>query len=184
MKISRNLLPVATLLCLLSTSAEAAMTATVMTVSTSTSTSCIISTTPLAFGNYDPVVANKTSPLNKSGTVSITCSGHDNSNHDDDDDNITIGLGDGLHFASGTRNMAKGSELLPYFLYMPSSSTPGATCNYSSPIPWGNSGSSLFKVTSIQDGKKTTYNICGQIPAGKNVSVGDYTDTVVATVNF
>ncbi len=42
-------------------------------VSASVADNCTISTTPLAFGAYDLIVANAADPLDGTGTVTITC---------------------------------------------------------------------------------------------------------------
>ncbi len=44
-----------------------------LAVSATVSATCSISTTALAFGAYDPVSANSTTPLDGTGTVVVTC---------------------------------------------------------------------------------------------------------------
>ena len=44
-----------------------------MAVTASINANCTMSTTDLAFGAYDPIVANATSDLRATATVSTTC---------------------------------------------------------------------------------------------------------------
>ena len=44
-----------------------------LTVSATVAKNCSITTTAVAFGSYDPVVANAATPLAGTGTVVVTC---------------------------------------------------------------------------------------------------------------
>ena len=44
-----------------------------LNVSASVAAVCTISTAPVAFGAYDPVVANAATDLNGTGTVTVAC---------------------------------------------------------------------------------------------------------------
>ena len=44
--------------------------------------------------------------------------------------------------------------------------------------------SHLFTASSALSKAARTYNVCGSVPAGQNPSIGTYSDTVLATVNF
>ncbi len=44
-----------------------------LTVTANVSKNCTITTSPVAFGNYDAVTANATAPLDGIGTVTVTC---------------------------------------------------------------------------------------------------------------
>ncbi|HVV67931.1 MAG TPA: spore coat U domain-containing protein [Gammaproteobacteria bacterium] len=149
---------------------------------------CTISTTPVAFGNYDPIVANATNPLEATGTVVVTCTKNTPVT------NLWVSLGQGLHFSTNTTHMqgATSSDLLSYTLYQPPSNTAGAACAspFSSRPIWGNGtpgpgtyGNALA-LTSPLSKTARTYNVCGSIPGGQDMSVDSYSDTVVATVNF
>ena len=52
---------------------EAASTSATLSVSASVANNCTISTAALAFSAYDPVVANASSNLDATGTVTIAC---------------------------------------------------------------------------------------------------------------
>ncbi len=137
---------------------------------------CTITTGAVAFGAYDPIVTNASSPLNASGTVAITCT---------KGATTTVSLGLGNNAAGAVRKMKNaGTDLLTYELYQPPNTTPGSACSYASPTVWGTAGANLFTPAAAPDKNARTYNICGQVASGQDLPFGSYTDTVVATVNF
>ncbi|HPO36233.1 MAG TPA: spore coat U domain-containing protein [Syntrophales bacterium] len=75
-------------------------------------------------------------------------------------------------YITGTRQMSNGTDNLTFQLY----SDPGR----STVFPSDNSGSSENASSSAP----ITKNIYGRIPAGQDVSVGQYTDSLVITVNY
>ena len=139
-----------------------------LTISSSVSNNCIISTTALSFGAYDPIVANATDPLAGTGTVSTTCT---------TGANATITLGQGQNAAGDStdtlplRQLAAGANRLGYNLYT------DETGNL-----WGNTAGTGFSF--IGDGDEQISTVYGAIPAGQNVPAGVYSDTVTATVTF
>lgn len=146
-------------------------------ISTTVIPNCTIATTPVAFGNYDPVVANATTPLTNpsgNGTVAIACA---------KGATPKISLGFGSNASGSTRRMGNGIDFLTYELYQPPSSTPGAACGELTKV-WGTEGAAIFTAAVPTTIEAQTYNICGRIAAAQNVSVGNYSDTVTATVNF
>lgn len=151
-----------------------------LSVTASVTANCTISTTAVAFGAYDPVVANAATALNGTGTVGIACTKGSAPN---------IALGFGLNNAGVQRNMkitGGGSDLLAYQLYTPSSNAANAACSFPGSTVWadGTSGTSVLTPTSPPNKNSRSYNVCGTVAAGQDVSVGSYQDTVVATVNF
>src|SRR5688572_29204745 len=80
-----------------------------LTVNATVVKNCTISTAPVAFGNYDPVAANATAPLDGVGTVTVTCT---------KGAPAKVGLGVGSN-AQGTvrRMIATAAEYLAYELY-------------------------------------------------------------------
>ena len=130
---------------------------------------CTITTTPVAFGNYDPLSA---SVNNASGTVAITCT---------KSAATTITLGDGSH---GIRQMSDGTQLMAYELYQPPDSIPGTACSYASPTRWGAVSGQIFTPAAAPSKAARTYNVCGQVAAGLDLAAGSFADSVVATVNF
>src|SRR2546423_15550485 len=79
-----------------------------LNVSASVSAVCTISTLPVAFGAYDPVVANAATDLNGTGTLTVACT---------KGASATIDLGVGNNLSGGTRRMGSGTDFLNYSLY-------------------------------------------------------------------
>lgn len=148
-----------------------------LAVSAGITANCTISTSALNFGNYDPVVVNAVNPLNGSGSVTIACT-------KGSAPNITLGLG--LNASGSQRNMllSGGTDLMAYQLYQPPNTTPASACTFSGGTVWGTTGSGIFTPTAPTSKASRTYNICGTVSGGQDISVGTYNDTVVATVNF
>ncbi|MBD2145949.1 spore coat U domain-containing protein [Sphaerospermopsis sp. FACHB-1194] len=141
-----------------------------ITVSTTVIHSCSISTTPLAFGDYDPIVTHATTHLDATATVTTTCS---------NGGGTYIRLGQGANAATGSTNVSperrlKSSinEYINYNIYQNSGRTTiwGNTLD-TSPNPMGNGSA---QVTTIY----------GRIPAGQTADDTTYSDTVVATVEW
>lgn len=161
-----------------SQSAHAGSTPANLAVSASVAANCTISTSPVAFGPYDPVVANAASALNGSGSVSIACTKGSAPN---------ITLAAGLHAVSGQRNMlvvGGGSDVLSYDLFQPPNNAAGTVCTFPGSTAWDTTVGGTFTPTAPASKASRTYNVCGTVAAGQDVSVGTYNDTVVATVNF
>lgn len=135
-----------------------------MAVTAEVQASCTISTTPVAFGAYDPVVTNASTPLDANGSVSTTCT---------KGAPVTIKLDLGLNADTGTvRQMlgATNAELLPYELYTEDTHT----------TVWDTATGVSYTGTGVVD----TRTVYGRVPAGTLVSVDTYSDTVTATVTF
>ena len=149
-----------------------------VTAQASVDTFCTVAASALAFGAYDPIVANTTAPLNNgtTGSVIITCV---------KGTSATIALGNGLYFAGGTRQMrhaTKPTVFLPYQLYQPPTNAAGAPCTFPGTTAW--TTTSVLTTTSAPDKSSRTFRVCGTVPAGQDVEVGTYSDTVVVTVTF
>jgi spore coat protein U-like protein len=141
-----------------------------LAVTANVTANCTISTTPAAFGAYDPIFANATAALDATGGVVVACTKGASTD---------VRLGQGANAAAGSttavplRQMASGTERLAYFLY----SDAGRT------TVWGDTlaTSRAFTGTGATTSTLTVY---GRIPAGQNVAAGAYADTVVATITF
>jgi spore coat protein U-like protein len=159
-----------------SNAALAASTPANLAVSASVAANCTISTGAVAFGPYDPVVANATTALPGTGSVSIACT-------KGSAPSITLSLGAN---AVGTQRNMKivggGADVLGYTLHQPPDTTPGTACPGST--VWDTSVGGTFTPTAPTTKASRTYNVCGTVAAGQDVSVGTYNDIVVATVNF
>ena len=130
--------------------------------------SCLLSTNPLAFGNYDPVDANDAvgTDVDASTTISTTCTLGTG---------ITINLDQGDNF-SATRRMHLNSAGLDYFLSYDLYRNAYATL-------WTNAAGLAAEGT----GAAVNTTIEGRIPKGQNATtlkVGSYQDTVTVTVSF
>lgn len=148
-----------------------------LAVSAAVTANCTISTGALGFGSYDPVVANAATALNGTGSVTVACT---------KGSAPTIALDLGLNGASPLRQMkitGVGTDLLQYQVYQPPNTTPGTACSFPAATVW-NAGAGIFTPTAPATKAARTYNVCGTVLAGQDVSVGSYQDTIVATVNF
>jgi spore coat protein U-like protein len=154
-----------------------------LNVTATVSQNCLISTNAVAFGSYDPVVTNSATgaALNGTGSVSVTCT------RSSTGVNITLGLGS--HATGSTRRMAGGTSgaFLTYELYQPSATTPAASCTFPGTTVWNASGGGVFTPSGVADwgaSSPKTFNVCGTVPRGQDVSADSYTDSLVATINF
>lgn len=143
-----------------------------LAVSATVVNNCTITTAPVAFGNYDPIVANAAggSDVYANGSVTVTCTKNA--------PNVWVDLGPGGNF-SGTRRMVNaGVNFLNYELYKADPNpTPGALWTTGN----GTGG------VNITPGGVTAPNVLpvyGRVPQGQNPAAGVYNDTVLATVNY
>lgn len=136
---------------------------------------CVVTTTPVLFGPYDPFAVADTTGV---GTVIVTCATGTPTS--------SIEMGNGLHYSGGTRRMESTvpGSFLNYGLFQPTSNAPLAPCVFPAVLPWGAIGSALSGLTSALTVLPRTFNVCGTIPAGQAVAIGTYADTVAVTVNF
>jgi spore coat protein U-like protein len=160
-----------------SAKASAATATANLVVTATVSANCVISTTPLAFGSYDPVVANALTNLDATGTVTVACTKGTTG--------LSIGMGNGNNFSGGTRRMSGGGDFLSYSIFRPPNNTPGTACSFPGSLAWGATiGTNTLALTNSPSKAGRTYNVCGTITAGQDVTVASYSDTVVATINF
>ena len=157
---------------LMATPAFAATATAPLTLSATVINNCTISTTPVAFGNYDPLSA---AVNNASGTVVIACTKNAPL--------VTITLLNGNNFVV-TRRMTDGTNFMDYEIYQPPSTVAGAACTWVTPQRWGTAGAEIFTPTAPPTMAARTYNVCGQIAAGQDLAAAVFNDTVTATVNF
>lgn len=126
--------------------------------------SCSMSATDIAFGNYDPIVANATTPIDRTSTVTTTC---------------TIGSTPTINIGAASddnanRSMMNGVEPLAYGLFSDAGRTTG----------WPEAGATGVAVTT-PSGTAETNTIYARLPAGQyTVPVGNYAETVTVVVTF
>lgn len=135
-------------------------------MSATISANCSITGATLAFGEYDPLSATPASANASALTVACTRGAG----------GVTIGLNTGsnpTHAVGTTRAMSNGAgDYLSYELYTSSSYL----------TVWSTTNTVALPTPSSM--ASTTLTVYGRIPALQNVSVGSYTDSVTATVNF
>lgn len=141
--------------------ADAATVTTTFAVTATVVATCLVSATPLGFGNYTGLVDPASS------TVTVTCTNTTPYN---------VGLSAGL--ATGatvtTRSMTgPAAALLGYGLF----SDAGHTTNWGLTI-------GTDTVTGTGNGAAQPITVFGQIPAAEFVAPGAYADTITATVTF
>ncbi len=132
---------------------------------TSAQAACSLSGAAIAFGNYDPI---SLTPLDTAGAVVYRCGSSDH--------NITITLSRGGGTSFATRRMVNGAEQLFYNLYRDAART----------VIWGDGtgGTQAYTIGNPQNNQDTSVPIFGRAPAGQNVSVGNYSDTITVTLIF
>ena len=137
-----------------------------LTVSASVQKNCTITTTPVTFGAYDSVTANATAPLDNTGGVVVTCT---------KGAAAKVGLNTGSNAQGTTRRMVgTATEFLTYELYKDSAHA----------SVWGNDASTGLDIPAAPNQNPRTFPVYGRVPQAQTAAVGNYTDTVVATVNF
>jgi spore coat protein U-like protein len=126
---------------------------------------CAIATTPLAFGSYDPILANSTSPLDSLGMVRYDCTGSNPTI-------LTIMLSAGTGSGFNPRRLFSGSNALSYNLYLDAGRT----------TVWGDGTGGTSFVAGTK--KKDDVNVFGRVFAGQDPAVGSYANSIVVTINF
>ena len=141
-----------------------------LSVTASVSANCTISTAAVAFGAYDPITANKTSPLDGTGTVTVTCT---------TGSAALITLGQGANADTGSTEIAPlrrmkdaGTNHLAYFLFSDTDRT----------AVWG--GDTTTDVAHTGTGVAVGLTVYGRVTQDQNMPAGSYSDTVLATVSF
>ncbi|RLJ63717.1 Csu type fimbrial protein [Sulfurisoma sediminicola] len=137
----------------------------------SAASSCTMAISPVAFGGYDVFSATA---RDSSGTILVTCARAGGPNP-----TVTIAIGPGMYGGStSTRKMKQGSgsDLLSYNLFQDAART----------VLWGQIvGTDAFRqgLSVPNNGSaQLSVTVYGRIPAGQNVNVGTYSDSVVVSV--
>jgi spore coat protein U-like protein len=160
----------------LTTSAFAASTASTANsnnITASVAANCTVSAFSIAFGAYDPVVTNASTALtNITNKVNVYCT---------NGATATVSLSNGADYGQGpsgatTRAMKStvGTNYLSFDIFKDAAfATVWNTTNTVN-------GTSTSKNTAVSGG----FILYGSIPAGQDVAVASYQETIDATVNF
>lgn len=126
---------------------------------------CTLSSTSITFGTYDVFQAG---PSDSTGTITYRC---DNNDHGI---RITISSGSSGTFAS--RALQNGSETMAYNLFLNAAFTQ----------VWGDGtgGTTTYFLHNPPNKKDVPVTVYSRIPAGQDVAVGSYGDTVVVTLEY
>ena len=136
-----------------------------LTVSAAVANNCTIATSTVAFGDYDPVVANASLALDASGQVTIACT----------KGAVTqIELSTGSNASGSVRRLSSGTDFLTYELYS----------NAGRSTVWGTGAANDLDVVAAPSKVARSFSVYGRVAANQDVFAGTYSDTVVATVNF
>jgi spore coat protein U domain-containing protein, fimbrial subunit CupE1/2/3/6 len=137
-----------------------------LTVTATVSKNCTISTAPVNFGAYDPIAANATAPLDGVGTVTVTCT---------KGAVAKVALSVGANAQGTTRRMSQGAAAyLTYELYKENSHS----------TVWGDTLDTALEIPAAPNRNPRDYTVYGRVAQAQDATVGSYTDTVLATVNF
>ncbi len=144
-------------------------------VSASVSASCSLTVPTLAFGTYDPVVANASSPLTATANITVKCSSGFTP---------TITLNDGANASGTTKRMLNGAaNYLTYNIFQPTDLT-GAGAAGCTATEWGSVAGAVAITGTWDAATSNNYRLCGNVPAGQTPPAGAYADTVTATLTF
>jgi spore coat protein U-like protein len=153
--------------------AQAATATATIGLSATVTSNCTISTAPVGFGAYDPVSGSN---ITAEGSVTVACTRNATG--------LWVGLDTG---ANGARNLkgAVKNDMLAYSIKRPVSTAANAACPaYGAGDAWDNTSVTALSLTVPLTKASRTYNVCGQIAQGQDMSVDSYSDTVTASINF
>jgi spore coat protein U-like protein len=124
---------------------------------------CTVSATSVAFGTYN--VFN-TGAVDSTGTVSFYC--------DKKEKHLQIALGRGGE-TTFDRKLRQSGEALSYNLYLDATRT----------TVWGDTtGGTTVYSTKPKNKEHVTVTVYARLPAGQDVGVGNYSDSIVVTMLF
>jgi spore coat protein U domain-containing protein, fimbrial subunit CupE1/2/3/6 len=137
-------------------------------VSTSVVSNCTISASNMNFGSYDPVGANSASGSDAlvDGQISLNCT--------KSAPGVTVTLDLGLNPSGGARTMTSGTttDALSYVLQNESN------------VDWTPTSGTVGYGPFSSAATAISHTVHGILAKGQDVAVGNYSDTVTATVNF
>lgn len=125
---------------------------------------CSVSANALAFGNYDPTLATDN---DASTTAVVTCTVGTS---------YQVGLNAGTSSGAtvATRKMASGANLLNYGIYQ----------NAARISNWGNTPGIDTPPATTASVTPDILTLYGRVPAGQNVPLGTYNDTITVAITY
>jgi spore coat protein U-like protein len=126
---------------------------------------CTLSSTTISFGTYDVFQAG---PTDSTGTITYRCDNKDR------DVRITISAGSSGTFTS--RMLRNSAETMAYNLFLNAGFTQ----------VWGDGtgGTTAYFLHNPPNKKDVAVTVYSRIPGGQDVPVGNYSDTVVVTLEY
>ena len=162
MKPTYALILLATLCAPLSAMADSS--STYLSVSLTVAPNCQIAVTDLAFGAYDPLIANAERELDATADVRMLCTKNAQA---------SIGLDFGRNNQGVLRSMTAGPDRVLYQLFQDASRQK----------LWG-FGENALHIIGVGGREPQRYVVYGRVAGGQEVPPGAYTDVVLATVDF
>jgi spore coat protein U-like protein len=143
--------------------ADALTASTTMNVTATVLSTCSVSATDLAFGNYNPISGAN---LDGATSISVTCTNGTGYN-------VGISAGGGTGATVASRKMTNGANTLNYTLYRDAGRTNvwGVTIATDTLIGTGS-------------GAAQPIDVYGRVPGSQAAPSGGYTDTVTITVTY
>ncbi|MFI5197152.1 MAG: spore coat U domain-containing protein [Thermoanaerobaculia bacterium] len=124
------------------------------------------SITGVNFGPYDVLGA---SAVKSTGTITYSCTNVGTRSV------MVINLSTGTSGTFANRTLRSGANILNYNLYSTAANTQ----------VWGDGNGTTYQYSIDPTDKNAhTLTVYGTIPAGQDVGVGSYTDTITITMNF
>jgi spore coat protein U-like protein len=136
---------------------------TTMNVTATVLSSCSVSATDLAFGNYNPISG---AALDGATSISVTCTNGTSYN-------VGISAGGGAGATTASRKMTNGANTLNYTLYRDAGRT----------NVWGDIVAT-DTLPGTGSGAAQPIDVYGRIPGGQTAPSGGYSDTVTITVTY
>ena len=164
MRTVRNIMAFAASL-VLATSLQADTSSAPLHVTAEVASNCVIATSNLAFGGYDPLAQNATQELDASAGVTVLCTRSSRA---------TVSIDSGRNPVGSSRTLAGGSQRVSYQLFRDADRTQ----------EWGGGLTDRQQIISEGIHKPQQLTVYGRIPPGQEVASGLYTDVVTATVDF
>ena len=118
---------------------------------------CTVASTPLAFGEIDPLMAQ---PTDSVGTITVSCPGATAYS-------IAIDTGSGRYMTSGVNE-------LEYRLYSEASHS----------TEWGDGAGGTTKVSGQAGPEDSSHNIYGRVPAQPYAVPGTYSTLLLVTITY